>query len=109
MSKGEKGGKERRRYPRLQALYLLSYINKEGGAQKTGVSMARTINMSAMGVGVEVYEAISSESVMEMEIAVRDTIYAMQGKVTHSQEKSSGNYVIGIQFDQIQKELAKKL
>jgi hypothetical protein len=37
MSKGEKGGKERRRYPRLQALYLLSYINKEGGVQKTGV------------------------------------------------------------------------
>jgi hypothetical protein len=109
MSKGEKGGKERRRYPRLQGLYLLSYINREGGAQKTGVSMARTINISAVGVGVEVYEAIKSDSVMEMEIAVRDIVYAMQGKVIHSQEKSSGNYIIGIQFDQVQKELAKEL
>ena len=109
MSKGEKGGKERRRYPRLQALYLLSYINKEGGVQKTGVSMASTINISPMGVGVEVYEAINSDSVMEIEIAVKDTVYAMQGKVTHSQEKSSGNYVIGIEFDKVQKELAKEL
>jgi hypothetical protein len=33
----------------------------------------------------------------------------MQGKVIHSQEKSSGNYIIGIQFDQVQKELAKEL
>ncbi|MCG2778411.1 MAG: PilZ domain-containing protein [Desulfobacterales bacterium] len=109
MSKGEKGGKERRRYPRLQALYLLSYINKEGGVQKTGVSMARTINLSLMGVGVEVYEAINCDSVMEMEIAVKDIVYAMQGKVIHSQEKASGNYIIGIQFDQVQKELAKEL
>ena len=109
MSKGEKVGKERRRYPRLQGLYLLSYINKERGVQKTGVSMARTINISPVGVGVEVYEAINRDSVMEMEIAVRDIVYAVQGKVIHSQEKSSGNYVIGIQFDQVQKELGKKL
>ena len=109
MSKGKKGQKERRRYPRLQALYLLSYINKEDGVQKTGVSMARTINISCMGVGVEVYEAINSDSVMEIEIAVKDIVYAMKGKVTHSQEKSNGNYVIGIKFDQVQKELEKEL
>ncbi len=109
MSKGEKGGKERRRYPRLQGLYLLSYINKEGGAQKTGVSMARTINISPTGVGVEVYEPINCDSVMEMEIAVRDIVYAMPGKVIHSQEKSSGNYILGIQFNQMQQELAKEL
>jgi hypothetical protein len=109
MSKGGKDGKERRRYPRLQGLYLLSYINKEGGVQKTGVSMARTINISPMGVGVEVYEAINCDSVMEMEIAVRDLVYSIRGNVIHSQEKSSGNYIIGIQFDQVQKELAKEL
>lgn len=109
MGKKEKDAKERRGYPRLQALHLLSYINKEGGVQKTGVSMAKTINVSLSGVGVEVYEAINCNTVMEMEIAIKDLIYVVQGNVIHSQEKSSGNYIIGIQFDQIQKELAKVL
>jgi hypothetical protein len=109
MSKGEKSTKERRRYPRLQALYLLSYVNKEGGAQKTGVSMARTINISPAGVAVEVYEGINRDSTMEMEIAIKDLVYVVHGKVIHSQEKSSGNYIIGIQFDEVQKDLSKEL
>jgi hypothetical protein len=109
MGKGEKGTKERRGYPRLKALHLLSYINKEGGVQKTGVSMARTINISPSGVGVEVYEPINRNSLMEMEIAIKDLVYTIQGKVIHSQEKTSGNYIIGIEFNQVQKELSRKL
>ena len=109
MSRGEKNTKERRRYPRLQALYLLSYVNKESGVQKAGISMARTINISPAGVAVEVYEAINRDSTMEMEIAIKELVYVVQGIVIHSHKKSSGNYIIGIQFDKVQKDLAKGL
>ena len=109
MGKGKKGNEERRRYPRLESLYLLSYVNKESGVQKSGVSMARTINISPAGIGVEVYQPINRGSLMEMEIAIQEHIFTVQGKVIYSQEKSSGSSIIGVQFNELQKELSKEL
>ena len=84
--------RERRRYLRLKSLHLISYVNKEGGVQKSGVSMARTVNFSPAGVGVEVYQPISQDSLMEMEVAVNERIFAIRGKVIHCQEKSTGKW-----------------
>jgi hypothetical protein len=101
--------KERRRYPRVKSLHLISYINKEGGVQKSGVSMARTINFSPAGVGVEVYQPISQDSLMEMEVAVKERIFSLRGTVIHCQEKSAGKWLIGIEFGEVQEDLAKEL
>jgi hypothetical protein len=101
--------RERRRYPRLKSLHLISYINKEGEVQKTGVSMARTVNFSPAGVGVEVYQPINNDSLMEMEIAVKERIFAVRGKVIHCQERSTGKWLVGIEFGEVQEDLAKEL
>lgn len=106
----EKGGKkERRHYPRLQSLYLVSYINKEGEVQKSGVSMAKTIDISPAGAGVELYQPVEVDSRMEMEIAIKEHIFAVQGKVIHSQAQPNGHWIIGIEFDHVQENLAKEL
>jgi hypothetical protein len=109
MGEGEGDEKERRRYPRLQSLYLVSYVAKEDDAQKSGVSMARTLNVSQVGIGVEVYEPIEVDTLMEMEIAVKENIFSVRGKVVHSQRKPDGHWVIGIAFDEAQEELIKAL
>ena len=101
--------KERRRHPRVQSLYLVSYVSKEGEAQKSGVSMARTLNVSQVGVAVEVYEPVEVDTHMEMEMAVKDTIFSVRGKVIHSRKKPDGHWVIGIAFDEVQEELIKAL
>jgi hypothetical protein len=101
--------KERRRHPRVKSLYLVSYVSKEGEAQKSGVSMARTLNVSQVGVGVEVYEPVEVDTLMEMEIAVKETIFSVRGKVVHSQRKPDGHWVMGIEFDEAQEELIKAL
>ena len=101
--------KERRRHPRVQSLYLVSYVSKEGEVQKSGISMARTVNVSQVGVGVEVYEPIEVDTLMEMEIAVKETIFSVRGKVIHAQRKPDGHWVIGIAFDEVQEELIKAL
>ena len=101
--------KERRRHPRVKSLYLVSYVSKEGDVQKSGVSMARTVNVSQAGVGVEVYEPIEADTLMEMEIAVKETIFSVRGKVVHSQRKPDGHWVMGIAFDEVQEELIKAL
>jgi hypothetical protein len=108
MGKEEGSKKERRHYPRLQSLYLVSYINKEGEVQKSGVSMAKTINISPAGAGVEVYQPVGVDSRMEMEIAIKERIFAVQGKVIHTQAQPDGHWIIGIEFDHVQEELAKE-
>ena len=107
MDKEKKGEDERRNYPRLQALYLVSYINKEDEVQKSGVLMAKTINISPAGAGVEVYQVVEVDSRMEMEIAIEERIFAVQGTVIHSQVQPNGHWIIGIEFDNVQEELAK--
>ena len=99
--------KERRRHPRVQSLYLVSYVSKEGEVQKSGVSMARTLNVSQVGIGVEVYEPVEVDTLMEMEIAVKENIFPVRGKVIHSRKKPDGHWVIGIEFDEAQEELIK--
>ncbi len=105
----EKTIKEKRHYARLKSLHLLSYITKEGDIQKCGISMARTLDISPAGVRVEVYQPIDPESVMEMEIAVKETIFFLQGRVIYREDSPNGNYILGIQFDKNSPELAQKL
>ncbi len=100
---------EKRKYPRLKSLHLLSYINKEKGVQKCGVSMARTLDISPAGVKVEVYQAINRDSEMEMEIAVAESIFSVRGKVIYTQETPNNNFIIGIEFYELSPELADQL
>lgn len=100
---------EKRKFPRLKSLHLLSYINKEKGVQKCGVSMARTLDISPAGVRVEVYQLINPDSEMEMEIAVNENIYFVQGKVIYTEETSNKNYILGIKFDELSPQLANQL
>ncbi|HDM75401.1 MAG TPA: PilZ domain-containing protein [Deltaproteobacteria bacterium] len=101
--------REKRKYPRLKSLHLLSYINKEQGVQKCGVSMARTLDISPAGVRVEVYQSINPDSEMEMEIAVDENIYAVQGKVIYTEATPNNNYILGIKFDELTPQLASQL
>lgn len=100
---------EKRRFARLKSLYLISYVNKEKGVQRCGISMARTLDISPAGVRVEVYQQVNPDSIMEMEIAIEETIFSQRGIVIHSEQTANGNYIIGIEFDKIKPELASEL
>ena len=104
---GNKGNNkiEKRGYPRIKKLYLISYINKVEGHQVSPVSMGRTLDISQTGVRVEVYQHIKVDSTMEMEIGLREFNFSVQGKVVRLQEVGEKVYIIGIQFDEIQPEL----
>ncbi|OPX34282.1 MAG: hypothetical protein B1H11_11170 [Desulfobacteraceae bacterium 4484_190.1] len=109
MGKEEEITMERRRYPRIESLCLVSYTSKAEKVQKTAVSMARTINISTGGAGIEVYQPISCNSIMEMEISVMEDIFSVQGKVVHSRKLSNGNFMIGVSFDQLQEKLSSSV
>ena len=105
MSKGEKGLKEKRRYPRLKSLNLLSF----DGGQKYGVSMGRTLDISLSGTKIEVFQPIELGSLMDIEIAIKELIFSVQGKVVHCQKTPDENYVLGIEFNEVKEELAREI
>lgn len=100
---------ERRKYSRLNSLYLISYMSKDSDEQRHNLAMARTLDISRGGVRVEVYRDVKEGSSMEMEIAIKENIYSVRGKVLHSRETESNTWEVGIEFDSLNDELSKEL
>ncbi len=99
---------EKRNYPRVNKLCLISYIPKEGGRQTSPVSMGRTLDISQSGVRIEVFQPINVESEMELEIAIEDAQFFIEGKVIRSLESGEDVYILGIQFDEVFDDLIKR-
>jgi hypothetical protein len=106
-----KGGtfEKDRKSPRIDRLFFISYIAKEGGEQRTPVSMGRTLNISSTGIGMEVYQELPLNASMEMDIGVEDLKISVQGKVLHSHPLEDGKFYVGIQFNEPQESLSEKL
>ncbi len=98
-----------RKYHRVNKLFFISYIATEGGEQKTPVSMGRTLNASSTGIGMEVYQELPVGSTMEMDIGAEELKISVKGKVVHSHPLEDGKHYVGIQFDEPQEMLSKKL
>jgi c-di-GMP-binding flagellar brake protein YcgR len=95
--------------PRVNRLFLTSYVNREGEEQKTPVSLGRTLDISLSGAGMEVFQDLQIGSVMDLEFDLKDSLLTVQGKVVHSRREEDGRYVIGIRFDEPQARLADLL
>jgi PilZ domain-containing protein len=92
--------------PRVNKLYFIAYVNLEGDEQKSPVSLGRTLNISATGVGMEVYQPVAVGSLMEMEIGLSRENIPVQGTVVHANDLENGRFYLGIQFDRVQPKLA---
>jgi len=100
---------EKRAYPRVKNLYLVSYIHKEAGRQISPVSMGRTLDLSPSGVRLEVFQPIKAESEMEMEIAMEDSQVSVNGVVLRALEAGDDVFVLGIRFNKVCGELIDSL
>jgi hypothetical protein len=95
----------RRRFPRIDALYLVSYVSRENDAQVLPIAMGRSVALSAGGIRVEVYQPVQVGCRMEMDIAMHDQPFKVRGTVVHSKPAQEGQHVIGIQFDEAHEDL----
>ena len=107
MGNEAKDKKEKRGYPRVKKLYLISFSKVEG-RQSSPISMGRTLDVSPTGVRVETYQNIKINTRMEMQIGLNEFDFSVQGKVVRVQEVSKKVYIIGIEFDEIKPELGDK-
>ncbi|SPD73077.1 hypothetical protein PITCH_A1670020 [uncultured Desulfobacterium sp.] len=108
MQVNEDNIQERRGYPRVKKLYLLSYVNKESGRQVSPVLMGRTLDVSPSGVRVEVFQRIGINSEMELEIACNEESITAKGVVVRSNRTGNEVFVVGIKFNESQPLLAER-
>jgi len=109
MSHRENTKAEKRRFPRVKKLYLLSYVNRLEGRQTSPVSIGRTLDISPAGIRIEVFQDIEIDSEMEMEIGLKKFDSTIRGKVMRVQKIAEKDYIIGIRFDQEQPDLSDEI
>jgi hypothetical protein len=98
-----------RRYPRIHKLFLLAFVNCEEGRQRSPVSMGRIFDLNQAGVGIEVFQEIQVGTEMEMEIGLHDTVIHAHGKVAYSRPEGDGVFKLGIEFSELQEQLAAQV
>ena len=94
-----------RQSARVNKLFLTAYVNRDDKEQKTPVSMGRTLDVSMTGVGMEVFQEVRAGSSMDLEFAMQESLVTVHGRVVHVRQADRGSYIIGVEFDEPQKEL----
>jgi hypothetical protein len=84
-------------------------VGKEKGVQKSPFLTTRTLDMSQDGVKVETLEPLDENALLEMEIAIKESIFSINGRVVYCQKIPAGNYMVGVQFDQPVEEIIKTI
>ena len=79
-SNGQEDGPNRRRAPRVRALYHV-VLMRNGRAEETSVTVGRTVDVSENGVRVEIPGHLCVDDRVRMEIGLEETVVNAQGRV----------------------------
>ena len=95
-SNNEPTRSERRRSPRVRALYHV-VITSEGMDEERRITVGRTLNVSDTGVRVETPGHLCIDETVRLEIAIEETVVNASGKVIHASRQ--GDLIeAGIEF-----------
>lgn len=93
---------ERRKYPRLNTLNLVSYrIYSPDDVSKEGEGIARTLDLSTGGLMIQLNEHVSPGMQLQMVVAINENLIDVQGEIVHVVEIKKGLYDVGVRFSKI--------
>ena len=90
---------ERREFPRIVSVNLVSC--KQIDDEETDESMGRTRNLSLGGMLLEVHKYYPLSSVIELQIALGESIVHPVGRVVRLQELAGNKVEMGIRFTEL--------
>lgn len=100
----EKHEREKRKFPRLDAKYLVSfeYFDDEFAEDSEGLGLSQ--NLSLGGIRIEMDKKVRQGAVLFMEIALRDNLIKATGRIAHAKKLANGKMEVGISFTDIEPE-----
>jgi len=99
--KKRKSGREKRRFPRLDAKYLISYeyFDEELGYLRSWMGLSQ--NLSIGGVMITIDKKVRAGATLFLEIALQDNVIKATGKIAHIFNTDGGKFDVGVSFTQI--------
>jgi hypothetical protein len=89
---------EKRRFPRLDAIHLISYTHFDDTENPDEVGICRSIDLSQGGVTIQTHRFFAVNSRLEMVIALEERLIRAKGKVVHIREVAKDLYDVGVCF-----------
>lgn len=100
---------EKRSAPRVNRLYMITYVPHTEGPHKTPLSLGRTLNISPTGVAMEVYRELPPGTALELEIDLDNSTVSAWGQVVRNDDLGGGDFVVAIKFDTQQERMSARL
>ena len=90
---------ERRKHPRVNVHYPVSYVCKDGKGCVMQENMGVALNISQSGIFIETAEGIFAKHITIISVDLNNSIIKTKGKVAFCKKSKSGKYGTGISFE----------
>lgn len=92
---------DKRRYPRLDRKYLVSYEQFDVNTLDDEQGMGRTLNMSNKGLLLQLPRAVDLGTTLCVSLAIEGKIADVIGKVVHCVENEAGLFEAGLELQYV--------
>jgi c-di-GMP-binding flagellar brake protein YcgR len=89
---------ERRHYPRINALNLISYSCLDETEKIVAQGMGRTLNVSEYGILLETYVSIDPKYSIALSIGLENELINIEGQIIFSKPGKEDKFEAGIEF-----------
>jgi hypothetical protein len=89
---------EKRRYPRVGTVNLISYLTTDHHGNKQGQGMGTAQNISQNGLRIETARMIDSTNISLLSSDRENNLTEIEGKVVYCKQTQSGKFETGIFF-----------
>lgn len=94
--------KEKRRFPRLDSVNLVSYTQLDKDNNPVDMGMCKSLDLSLGGVTIRVHRSFDVNSCLEMVMALGDKLIRSSGRVVHVRRVGKDLYDVGVCFTQVE-------
>jgi hypothetical protein len=102
---------DRRRFPRIRSLNLLSYVCLDEDDNPVQQGMGRTLDVSEGGILMETHTAIDTRYILFLSLGLGDSVADIKGRVVYSRKNQIGRVESGIEFEEeteLQRQVVRK-
>jgi len=101
--------KELRKSIRVDAQLFISYdvLDEKGKVVQAGMALSEDLSQS--GVKIKDRSTFPIDTSIQIHLAVGDEVVDLTGRVRHVQKVSGSNYHIGVEFQELDENILKKL
>lgn len=89
---------EKRRYSRVDSIYLLNYVNLDENDKALMQGMGRTINVSESGIMLETHVELKENATVDVVVGLKEDMVPIRGKVVFTRPTETGRFQSGIEF-----------